>query len=92
MLDLPSFRRETSVAQLFPHLGAVLIRNMTSSNCEAWAPASRRRLHVRCDRAEPLLGAFGERKRCPDLGVIQPVDLLPEISQESFRKLPVRRL
>lgn len=32
-----ALRRETSVAQLFPHLGAVLIRNMTSSICEAWA-------------------------------------------------------
>jgi len=30
-------RRETSVAQLFPYLGAVLIRNMTASTCEAWA-------------------------------------------------------
>lgn len=30
-------RRETSVAQLFPHLGAVLIRNLTASTCEAWA-------------------------------------------------------
>jgi hypothetical protein len=57
-----------------------------------FTPASRRRLHVRRDGAEPLLGAFGERKRCPDLGMVQPVNLLPEISQEAFRKLPVGRL
>ncbi len=30
-------RRETSVAQLFPYFGAVLIRNITASTCEAWA-------------------------------------------------------
>lgn len=30
-------RRETSVAQLFPHLGAVLIRNITAGVCENWA-------------------------------------------------------
>lgn len=30
-------RRETSVAQLFPYLGAILIRNMTAGTCEAWA-------------------------------------------------------
>lgn len=30
-------RRETSVAQLFPYFGAVLIRNITASRCEAWA-------------------------------------------------------
>jgi integrase len=29
-------RRETSVAQLFPYLGAVLVRNMTANTCEAW--------------------------------------------------------
>lgn len=30
-------RRETSVAQLFPHLGALLIRNISAVTCEAWA-------------------------------------------------------
>ncbi len=30
-------RRETSVAQLYPYLGAVLIRNLSASTCEAWA-------------------------------------------------------
>lgn len=33
-------RRETSVAQLLPHLGTVLVRNLTASTCEAW-PAKR---------------------------------------------------
>src|SRR5687768_10790581 len=30
-------RRETSVAQLFPYLGAVLVRNMSATTCEGWA-------------------------------------------------------
>src|SRR5687768_4966452 len=30
-------RRETSVAQLGPFLGGVLIRNLTSGTCETWA-------------------------------------------------------
>jgi hypothetical protein len=57
-----------------------------------FTPASRRWLQVWRDGTEPLLGAFSERKGGPALGMIQPVNLLPEISQESFRKLPVGRL
>lgn len=36
MKESSARRRETSVAQLLPHLGPLLVRNITSSTCEGW--------------------------------------------------------